>query len=131
MFWITTATAVVFALLFRTPAVVAIPLILFINVALLPAVWTTVIVYGRGYQRTFCIGAIFPSTILLLLALFTVLDHGTAFYRWNSPWNSPEEDFWFRIVVFTFWLSSLLVGLVCMGVRRLVETRPNLRKRKN
>ena len=125
LFWITTVTAIMFAVSFRVPAVVAIPLMLFISVALLPAVWTTVIVYGRGYQRSFSIGAVFPSGVLMFFAFFATLDRGMSFYRWNSR---SEEDFWFRVVVFGFWLSSLLVGVVCMGVRRLVEKRPASRK---
>lgn len=125
LFWITTATAIVFAVSFRVPAVVAIPLMLFVSVALLPAMWTTVIVYGCGYQRTFSIGAMFPSGMLMVFAFFATLDRGMSFYRWNSP---SEDDFWFRIVMFGFWLSSVVVGLTCMGIRWLVEKNPDTRK---
>ncbi len=127
LFWITTATAIVFAVTFRVPAVVAIPLMLFMSAALLPAVWTTIIVYGRSYQRTFSIGAMFPSGMLMFFAFFATLDRGMSFYRWNSPLPS-EDDFWFRIVMFGFWLSSVLVGLACVGIRWLVEKRPATRK---
>ena len=125
MFWVTTATAIACALLFPMPSWIAIPLMLFISVAVLPATWTTVIIYGRGYRRTFGIGAMFPAGILMLFALFAFLEHGISVYRWGSP---SEDDFWFRLIMFGIWVSSLVVGLVCMGVRRLVEKRPDSRK---
>ena len=74
LFWITTATAIACALSFTIPAEIAIPIMLFISVAVLPAVWTTVIIYGRGYQRTFGIGAMFPSGIFLFLMSFSRFD---------------------------------------------------------
>ena len=33
------------------------------------------------------------------------------------------QDFQYRMIVFAFWVSSLLVGGICVGVRRLVEKR--------
>lgn len=121
MFWVTTATAIVCSLLFRIPADFSIPIMLFISVAVLPAVWTTVIIYGRGYQRTFGIGAMFPSGFFLLSIAFDRLD---LFRREGLP---PDE-FWGRILMLGLWLSCLLVGVACMGVRRLVEKRQPSRR---
>jgi hypothetical protein len=123
MLWITTAVAVVCTIVFRIPTECAVPLSLFISLAL-PAVLTTVIIYGRSYQRTFCIGAMFPAVFFLLSIL---LSSGmTNLSRWNlSGVNLPGfEDFAFRTVVCSFWGSNLLIGGVCVGVRRLVERRP-------
>jgi hypothetical protein len=117
LFWVMTATAIVCALLFPMPAEFAIPLMLFVSLALLPAVWTTVIIYGHGYRRTFGIGAMFPSGIFVLSMAF---DHLNLF-RWTSI---RGDDFWARMLLLGFWVSSLLVGGVCTGVRRLVEKRP-------
>jgi len=121
MLWITTGTAIVCALSFTIPGEIAIPIMLFISVGVLPAVWTTVIVYGRGYQRTFGIGAMFPSGILLLMVPFGRLEP----FRWGAMGN---EEFLIRILMLGFWVASLLVGVVCMGVRRLVERRHPSRK---
>ncbi len=115
MFWITTATAIVCAVLFPMPIAIAIPLILLISVAL-PAVLTTIIIYGRSYQRTFCIGAMFPAGIFLLMIPFGSI----GLFRWGS---SGGDDFGV-LVVGGFWISNLLIGGVCVGVRRLVEKRP-------
>ena len=98
------------------PAVVAIPLMLLMSVAL-PAVLTTVIIYGRSYQRTFCIGAMFPSGIFLLMVPYGSM--GLFSFGANGP-----DDFWFRLVVFGFWVFCVVLGGVCVGVRRLVEKRP-------
>ena len=120
LFWIMTGTAIVCAVLFPMPLVVAIPLILFISVAL-PAVLTTVIIYGHSYQRTFCIGAMFPSGVFLLMIPYGSM----GLFRFGL---NGEDDFWLRLVVFGFWVFCVVVGLVCMGVRRLVEKRPDSRK---
>ena len=116
MLWATLVTAIACAVLFPMPAVVAIPLILLISVAL-PAMLTTVVIYGRGYQRTFCIGAMFPSAFFL----FMVPYGGMGMFPWGSP---SGDDIVFRMVVCGFWASSLLIGGVCVGVRRLVEKQP-------
>lgn len=120
LFWITTATAVVCAVVFRMPVEFAIPAIVFICVAL-PAVLTTVIIYGRSYQRTFCIGAMFPTGSLLLamtMSPFMLVNP-------NSMGGfQAYTDFEARMVACAFWVSSLVLGGICVGVRRLVERRP-------
>jgi hypothetical protein len=122
MLSITTVTAIVCALLFRIPVVFAIPIMLFIGTAVLPALWTTVVVFGRGYQRAFGIGALFPSAAFLLL--FVVYVIAGPMPRFGS---ANEDDFFIRLLICAFWLSSVLVGLLCIGVRRLVEGRPDSR----
>jgi hypothetical protein len=121
LFWIMTGTAIVCAVLFPMPLVVAIPLILFISVAL-PAVLTTVIIYGHSYQRTFCIGAMFPSGVFLLMIPYGSM----GLFRFGV--TNAQDDIGFRLVVLGFWVSSLLIGGVCVGVRRLVEKRTDSRK---
>ncbi len=118
VFWITTATAVVCAVAFRMPVEFAIPAIVFICVAF-PAVLTTVVIYGRSYQRTFCIGALFPSVLLPLIIVFGGLN--SPLYRWNL---NAADDLLVRMAAGAFWAWSLLVAGLCVGVRRLVERRP-------
>ena len=121
MFWVTTGTAIICAVSFPMPAVIAMPLMLLISVAL-PAVLTTVIIYGRSYQRTFCIGAMFPSCIFLLMIPYGSM----GLFRFGV--TNAQDDIGFRLVVLGFWVSSLLIGGVCVGVRRLVEKRTDSRK---
>ena len=116
VFWITTATAVAFTIVFRIPTDFADPLILFVSVAM-PAVLTTLIIYGRSYQRTFCIGAMFPAVVFLLL-IFSGEIHQL---RWNL---SRVVEFEFQVLVCSFWGSTVLIGAICVGVRKLAERRP-------
>ena len=120
MLLITTVTAILCSLVFSVPFYIALPLMLFMTVAVPPAVWTMVIIYGRGYQRTFGIGAMFPAGARMLL--------GVMFY-WELPFSrgwpngGGDEEITVRLVVCGLWLSSLLVGVICAGVRWIVEKR--------
>jgi hypothetical protein len=66
LLWATLVTARACAVLFPMPAEFAIPLMFAISMGL-PVVLTTIIIYGSSYQRTFCIGAMFPAGLFLLL----------------------------------------------------------------
>jgi len=57
---VTTSVAVGLSSLVAAPAVINL-IAATCFLMLLPVVLTVVLVYGRGYQRTFCIGAMFPS----------------------------------------------------------------------
>jgi hypothetical protein len=117
---ITTGTAVICALLFPMPGSIAIPLMVFITFTVLPAVWTTVIIYGRGYQRTFGIGAMFPVGVLLLC-----LDVFGRTFGALSMGSGGGDDRIIRLTLFVLWISCLLVGMICVGVRRFLERRPS------
>ena len=117
MFWITTATAIVCSLTFTFSEVVAAPLVVLFSV-ILAAVLITIIVYGRGYQRAFCIGAIVPFSILLFMLGFG----GVLLFLQDFSF-SRINFLAFRVIVVMFWVLGLLIGVVCMGVRRLVEKR--------
>ena len=116
MFVVTTAVAAVCSLVFSMPAVVAVPLLVLFSVTL-AAVLITVVIYGRSYQRTFCIGAVVPFGVLLLS-----LGFGGIVIVMDGP--GPRGDgFWCRLGLVGVWVSSIFVGAICVGVRRLVEKR--------
>ncbi len=69
MFWITTATAIVCAMTFSMPEMVAVPLFVLFSVVL-TAVLITIIIHGGSYERTFCIGAVVPFGVLLVSLAF-------------------------------------------------------------
>jgi len=123
LFWITTGTAILCALVFPMPTVVAIPVMVFISVAVLPAVWTTFIVFGRGSQRAFGIGAMFPAVPLVFYGLTTIGEFGVFSGR-VTQWTPVDDEFYIlRYVLLLCWASDLVVGFVCMGVRSLLERR--------
>ncbi len=117
MFVVTTAVAVTCSLVFSMPLLVGLPLLVLISV-ILAAVLITVIVYGRGNQRTFCIGAVVPLGVLLFALAFV----GVILFL-DGP--SPRgNDLAGRLTIVGFWLSSVLAGVICVGVRWLIERQP-------
>jgi hypothetical protein len=100
---------------------------LFITVAVLPAVWTTMIVFGRGYDRAFGIGAVFPAIVLvffgvIMIGELRVFSFSTESQVWD--WDRRYGEFvLLRLVLAACWMSELIVGLICMGVRWLLEKR--------
>lgn len=115
MFLVTTAAAVTCSLTFSMSVLVAIPLFVLFSMVL-TAVLITVIIYGRSYQRTFSVGALVPFGVLLLTLAFA----GAVLF-FDRP--SADADFVCRLVVVGFWISSIPVGAICVGVRRLAEKR--------
>lgn len=64
--------AAICSVLFATPPVVSVVEVVAFSLILPPAL-TTVVIYGRGYKRTFCIGALFPAGMLFLIASYVGL----------------------------------------------------------
>ena len=126
MLWLTLVVALACSLFFSIPAVAGLPLLLAFSMVL-PAVLATIAIYGRGYQRTFCIGAMFPAGVLLFTLGFLhilILDGpASGFIRFT------DDARWLglRVIVGGSWGLSLLAGLICVGVRRLVEKPPTKR----
>ncbi len=96
---------------------------LFISVAVLPAVWTTIIVFGRGYQRAFAIGAMFPAIVLAFFAVIMIGDARILSDEGPRWWRANDEFYMLRLVLLFCWASDIVVGLVCMGVRWALERR--------
>jgi len=117
LLWLTTAVAVVCAVMFQMPDALAIPILMFVTMAMVP-VLVTVLIYGRGYQRTFAIGAIFPPGLLLLA--FTPL----ARFLGEMPMRMDRSDsVGLRVFFGVLWISSPAMGLLCVGTRWLLEKR--------
>lgn len=126
MLWLTLVMALACSVFFSMPAVAGL-LLLWAFSMILPAVLTIIIVYGRGYLRAFCIGAMFPA-VLPLFPVAMLADR--LFLEPNSinfylPRLTEDINWlWFRVYVGSFWILSVIIGLICVGARRLVEKRP-------
>jgi len=123
MLGMTAVVAVVCTLFFSMPPEIATPVMIVIMVTL-PAVLTTVLVYGRGYQRTFCLGAIFPAGIMLLCTSLMLMIHSISAYQ-NSvaTWQEFSErigPYYKPYVALTFG-TALAVGAICVVVRWIVD----------
>jgi hypothetical protein len=114
---ITTATAVVCALVFQIPSNISLPAMVFLSVAVFPAMWTTMIVFGRGYQRAFGIGAMFPAIILVFFGVIMIGESNVLSSSGPRFDRSSDDYFILRLVLLLCWTSDVVVGLVCMAVR--------------
>ncbi len=123
MLALTALVAVASSLMFRLPSSVATPLLALLTIAL-PVVLTAVVIYGRGYWRTFCIGALFPSGAMLVCTSLMLLIHSVSAYQ-NSVGSWAEFTAkvgpYYRPYVGVAWLSSVFMGLLSVLVRYLTE----------
>jgi hypothetical protein len=125
--------AVACSLFFQIPPIYATFALIAISLAL-PAVLCTVLVYGRGYRRTFCLGALFPSGVMLVCTSLMVMIHAISAYQ-NDISLSKLNEFAEKVApyylpfVATAWIAGIQIGMLCVLVRLLVE-RANRNARK-
>ena len=118
-----TCCAVGCALLFAAPSYVAVPALIFLNVAV-PAVLTAGVVYGCGTWRAFCIGGLFPSSLTLYTIGWML---GLSFFEGPGDVYSPDSwrDFaedisaTCRIYAGVSWAMTIVVGLIVVLVRKM------------
>jgi hypothetical protein len=110
------------ALLFSTPAPVAVPLLVLSSVAL-PALLAAGTIYTRGNSRAFCIGGLFPSGLLLYITgwvfgLFVLYDEPGEL-RNLSEWAEFFETIGtqYRTYAASTWVMTLLIGTIVVLVR--------------
>jgi hypothetical protein len=72
------------------------------------------IVYGKGYTRAFCIGAIFPVIGLC----FSYAQLWTTFLTMGT-WDFSGHYFMLQCLSGGGWLAAVASGCLCMGIRRL------------
>ena len=118
MFVVTTIAAAVFPLLFASPGIVRMISAAFLLV-MFPVVLTTVLIHGRGYARTFCMGALFPAGT----ALWPIGQNGSIFmFAWERGVNSLGPiQFGPAVFVFVTLGTSIVAGLLAVLVRWLIE----------
>lgn len=122
LFVLTTVLGVAFSLLFASPGWVRLLSALCVVVTL-PAVLTVMLIYGRGYGRTFAIGALFPSgmTFCSTALVFTYATFALGALGYDHWDEFPQFGHASGVfVVFTLGLS-IAVGLLAVVVRRKVE----------
>jgi hypothetical protein len=88
---------------------------------LIPVVLAVVVVEGQGYQRAFCLGALFPCSVyLLLMALIfgrrILMDFGG-----GGVLRVLDEVSESHVFTGLVWLFAVFTGLVAVGVRALIE----------
>jgi hypothetical protein len=97
---------------------------------LLPLVWTVMLIYGRGYQRTFAIGAMFPGGIVLVYVSITFyyVALGMLYNVPATTWHDLR-DFVGQSATTLAGIAgvelvlSILFGIVATGLRWMIEPR--------
>ena len=113
-----TCVGVATGLLFAVPAWIGGIASVLVNIAM-PCVLTTIAIHGQGYQRTFCVGALFPAGV----AIFGV---GLGFaLTWIDPSSMLHANLTAasRISNAIVWGMIPACGLLAMVTRYLVEAR--------
>ena len=114
MFIVMTVLAIGVSLLFAAPPIVQVVSAGFFLI-LLPMVLTVAIIYGRGYGRTFCIGAIFPAGV----AIWPV-GYGVPLILYGMD-GMDDVGYGPGIWVGVAFAVSMLFGLIAMGVRWMIQ----------
>jgi hypothetical protein len=120
---LTVLVAVSCSLFFSMPNKPATIVLILISLAL-PAVFATVLIYGQGYRRTFCLGALFPSGVMMVCSSLMIMIHAISAYQNNVDiWVQFADKVgpYYRPFVGTAWVASILIGLLCVLVRLLTE----------
>ncbi len=122
MFVVTALVAFCCATLFTLPNTVAV--LLLALAVVLPALLTTFLVYGGGYLRTFCIGALFPAGVALYPSAWFLAYLLMATADRNMYWEQlagAEFAHLCRWIAGTSWVFAIVVGLMCVGARWAVS----------
>ncbi len=90
----------------------------------LPAALTTIVIYGRGYLRTFAIGAMFPAAIISVICIVSLWGTTYMMIRYH---DSPRQPILLFVSLGVFFAFSIPlnagVGLLAVWIRRMVEPR--------
>ena len=116
---LTTAVAIACAVFFTLPPWVSVVAAVCVVISM-PAVLTVMLIYGRGYTRTFCIGALFPAGVLLSPIASTYTFQIVAELL-NEVFDSLEPNIAVLVSLNIYFAVVLGNGLLAVGVRRLME----------
>jgi hypothetical protein len=129
LFLITLGLAVALAVVVSFPNGIAVPLLICLAIAI-PAFLTVVAIYGSGYQRTFSIGALFPTCTLLyatgwLMGLTLIEGPGPSTFDSLGDWLELFDEVGgpYRVYTGSAWLLAVAVGWMAVGVRYRLERR--------
>jgi hypothetical protein len=116
------AVAVAMSVVVASPDGLAAPALMCLAV-IVPAILTLLLIYGRPYQRTFCIAALFPTGVVLFATLWLItitlfdpprrnLGDFAAWMHFFDEVSSP-----YRVYSAAGWLLGLGLGCVAVCIR--------------
>ena len=119
LFALTTAAAIACAVFFSLPPWVSVVAAVCVVISM-PVVLTVMLIYGRGYTRTFSIGALFPAGICLSPVVFY---YGLALVveYVEDVFDALEPNIGVLVFLNVYFVVVLGNGLLAVGIRRLME----------
>jgi len=119
LFALTTAAAIACAVFFTLPPWVSVVAAVCVVISM-PVVLTVMLIYGRGYTRTFSIGALFPAGLCLSPA---AASYGlqVAVNTFTEVFDSLEPNIAVLVFLNVYFAVVLGNGLLAVGIRRLME----------
>jgi len=128
MFIVVTAVGVALSGIFAGPPWLSLATGTFLGL-MAPMVLTILLIYGRGYMRTFCIGALFPAGLFLYTLgaglIFPFLRSAMGGYSYD-----PKTHMYVGIYMLVAGVAIVALGLLAMGVRWMVEAAQRRQHRK-
>ena len=119
LFALTTAAAIACAVFFTLPPWVSVVAAVCVIISM-PAVLTVMLIYGRGYTRTFCIGALFPAGVCFS-PVASSYGLQIAVNSLTELFDSLEPNIAVLVFLNVYFAVVLGNGLLAVGVRRLME----------
>lgn len=118
MFILMTVLAFTLSGIFAGPPWLSMLTGLFLVVAA-PMVLTIGLIYGRGYVRTFSIGALFPAGLTLTGLLLVLAE--PLYYMQGFPDPEPGVPWYVGIWVLVVGVMIVAMGLIAVGMRWMIE----------
>jgi hypothetical protein len=125
-FLATTGIGIMTGLLFSLPGLFIFPFAMICNL-MLTVTLTITLIYGKGYLKTFCIGALIVSGTMVF-ANAGVFGYGMFVYNQISQFL-PNYTL-YRILVLSEWIVVVLLGFFGVFVRVMVERSSKLNSRR-
>lgn len=120
LFALTTAAAIACAVFFALPPWVSVVAAVCVVVSM-PVVLTVMLIYGRGYTRTFSIGALFPAGFCLLAPMVSYFALALAAEYYENMFDGLEPNIVVLVFLNVYFAVVLGNGLLAVGIRRLME----------
>lgn len=112
--------SITLGIVFGAPSYVTVAIDM-VSLLAIPAVLTTIIVFGRAPARAFAIGALFPQAVRLysFIANDMFLGFAVFFPAYGEPGITRMTQGPVLVMILS-WVMSIVLGCVCVGVRRIL-----------
>jgi hypothetical protein len=115
LLWLNVAIAVLCGIFFGLPDTVGLCLLSVLALGVFPAATVAGIIYGHGYVRAFLIGCLaamgWTNIAIAFMGVIAISNRMDA--------NAPNDEVVFKVAFAIFFTTTVLCGLLAMGIRWL------------